>query len=207
MWISAGRLPVAHNCCCLIKSHTFASCYQMTVLQLAAQPEQSRELIIWEDVWFEELIDKTWPHMVSSPLLQYGWPSQSEGVIHYAHFSASKRVTVTICPLFLLSFSFSFSFFFFLTRNAAWNHVSIQNTISVLFCFVLFKFSYWPRYSRQVSKVSPLWICWKPHRWWRLLDCLCVAQLAQLIPSFVPLSCYQHKQNCLWTFRHTVCVT
>lgn len=132
MWIPAGSLPVADNCCCLIKSHIFASRYQMTVLQLAAQPERSRELIIWEDVWIEELIDKTWPHMVSSPLLQHGWTESIRG----GHSLCSRQcLKKSHCNNLSFISPFLFFFFFlFLTRNAAWNHVNIQNIISVLFC-------------------------------------------------------------------------
>lgn len=109
MWIPAGCLPVADNSCCLIKSHTFASCYQMTVLQLAAQPEQSRELITWEDVWIEELIDKTWPHMVSSPLLQHGWTKSIRGGHSLCSLQCLKKSRCNnlsfISPLLLLLFN------------------------------------------------------------------------------------------------------
>lgn len=172
MWIPAGSLPVADNCCCLIKSHIFASRYQMTVLQLAAQPERSREQIIWEDVWIEELIDKTWPHMVSSPLLQHGWTESIRG----GHSLCSRQcLQKSHCN----NLSFISPFLFFLLLLIFNQKCCLKSCEHPKhnFCFVLFKFSYWHRYSRQVNSVSLLWICWKPHRWWRLWDCLCVAQL------------------------------
>lgn len=75
------RLPVSGDCISLFKSiaSTFASWYPITILHLAEQPNQSRELIRWGDVWVKGNAWSTWPGPVSA---QVGDEPTASGEIH-----------------------------------------------------------------------------------------------------------------------------